>query len=206
MATRREEFRQGLEDHKAEFGVKLDAALINRLVQYYELLTKWNPRLHLVAPCSPREFATRHLLESLLLVKHLPLNASVIDIGSGGGLPIIPCLLVRDDLRATLIESSRGKGVFLREALRTIHPANRTKLIVSRFEEVKAPSAAFVTSRALDKFGTILPELIAWAPKGATFLVFGGPSLADQLKEMLALTIEKIPQSERRLLLIGRRT
>ena len=39
------------------------------------------------------------------------------DIGSGGGLPIIPCLIARPDLEATLIESSQKKVVFLREAL-----------------------------------------------------------------------------------------
>ena len=111
-------FSQALQDHADAFLVRLDDEDIERLSNYYELLMKWNSRLHLVAPCSPGEFATRHILESLLLLRHLPRNARIADVGSGAGLPIIPCLILRDDLRATLIESSQRKAVFLREALR----------------------------------------------------------------------------------------
>ena len=91
-----------------------------QLGAFYSLLTRWNDRLHLVAPCSPEEFATRHVLESLLLLKHLPQDAKIADIGSGAGLPIIPCLIARADLKATLIESSQKKTVFLREALNNL--------------------------------------------------------------------------------------
>ena len=92
--------------------------MVGRLGVYYEILQKWNPRLHLVSSCSPEEFAVRHVLESLWILRYLPDGSRIIDIGSGGGLPIVPCLITRDDLTATLIESSQRKSVFLREALR----------------------------------------------------------------------------------------
>src|SRR6266542_2110635 len=111
---------QALKDHAGDFAVRLRDEDIARLSGYYALLMKWNPRLHLVAPCSPEEFATRHILESLMLLRHLPINARVADVGSGAGLPVIPCLLVRRDLQITLIESSQKKIIFLREALRDI--------------------------------------------------------------------------------------
>ncbi len=113
MPTPTEKFGQALWNNAAEFGIQLRAAEVTRLSKYYELLLKWNDRLHLVAPCSPEEFATRHVLESLLLLPHLPENASLLDVGSGAGLPIIPCLIIRTDLSATLIESSPRKAVFL---------------------------------------------------------------------------------------------
>src|SRR5437879_8849838 len=116
-----ERFRAALHDNSADFGVQLTDSDIERLSDYYALLLKWNPRLHLVAPCSPEEFATRHILESLVLIHHLPLNARVADIGSGAGLPLIPCLLVRHDLRVTLIDPPPRKLLFLREALRHVH-------------------------------------------------------------------------------------
>ncbi len=100
----------------------LPARNLAQLGEYYSLLTRWNDRLHLVAPCSPEEFATRHVLESLLLLKHLPHEAKIADIGSGGGLPIIPCLIARADLEVTMIESSQKKAVFLREALSATRP------------------------------------------------------------------------------------
>src|ERR1051325_2884087 len=91
-------FEQSLVSSMGSFAVDLSAETIVRLGTFYSLLTRWNERLHLVAPCSPEEFATRHVLESLLLLKYLPPAAKIADIGSGGGLPIIPCLTVRDDL------------------------------------------------------------------------------------------------------------
>ena len=201
MATPPADFGEELKRNAPQFGLNLQPAQVERLGAYYQLLLKWNKRLHLVAPCSPGEFAVRHVLESLLLLKHLPPNASVVDIGSGAGLPIIPCLLMRDDLSATLIESSARKGVFLREALRRVQPADRTRLIVARFEDVPAPKAGFVTCRALDRFSELLPELIQWAPPGATLLVFAGESLRNQLRVLVpTVQVELIPQSEKRFL------
>ena len=169
-----ESLRQALREHAPDFGIQFRESDIERLGGYYRLLLKWNPRLHLVAPCSPEEFATRHILESLLLLPHLPHAARVTDVGSGGGLPIIPCLTVRPDLRVTLIESSQKKGVFLREALRQFAKPEPPSLLVTRFEETPAPAVDFITCRALDRFQKVLPGLIDWAPPSSTLLFFGG--------------------------------
>src|ERR1044072_8190782 len=127
-------FEQALISNMGNFGLELTPETVTQLGEYYSLLTRWNDRLHLVAPCSPEEFAVRHVLESLLLLNHLPLNARVADIGSGGGLPIIPCLIARPDLQATLIESSQKKSVFLREASNQLHL--NTTIIARHFEQV----------------------------------------------------------------------
>src|SRR5882724_8834067 len=111
-------FREALTENSETFAVKLTEDALRRLCQYYELLMSWNSRLHLVAPCSAEEFAQRHVLESLMLTPQLGKNARIADIGSGGGLPIIPNLIARPDIQATLIEVSAKKCVFLKEALR----------------------------------------------------------------------------------------
>src|ERR1041385_4157166 len=102
-------FEQSLVSNMGSFDLDLPAETVTLLGEYYSLLIRWNDRLHLVAPCSPEEFATRHVLESLMLLRHLPQGAKIADIGSGAGLPIIPCLIARRDLDATLIESSQKK-------------------------------------------------------------------------------------------------
>lgn len=179
------------------FNLDLPAETITRLGEYYSLLTRWNDRLHLVAPCSPEEFAVRHVLESLLLLRYLPSNATVADIGSGGGLPIIPCLIARPDLEATLIESSQKKVVFLREALNRL--GLRAVVLAQRFEDVSPPPVSFVTCRALDQFMQKLPALINWAPSGSTLMLFGGEALGKQLKNFEQILI---PRSEKRYLFL----
>src|SRR5215212_9158892 len=194
-------FEQSLISNMGSFDLDLSAETITLLDKYYSLLTRWNDRLHLVAPCSPEEFATRHVLESLLLLKHLPQNAKIADIGSGAGLPIIPCLIARPDLNSTLIESSQKKAVFLREALNAV---GRNSAIVPRpFEEVEPPDVSFVTCRALDQFMNKVSALIDWAPAASTLLLFGGETLAEQLRSA-RVKFEQflIPKSEKRFLFL----
>ncbi|HET8782918.1 MAG TPA: 16S rRNA (guanine(527)-N(7))-methyltransferase RsmG [Pyrinomonadaceae bacterium] len=187
-----------LRSNLSAFELELSTEALSGLSAYYSLLTRWNDRLHLVAPCSPEEFATRHLLESLMLLKHLPQGAKIADIGSGAGLPIIPCLIARPDLNATLIESSQKKAVFLREALKTVD--RNATVVARRFEDIPLPDVSFVTCRALDQFTGKVPTIIRWAPRGSTLLLFGGETLRDKLSKE---TQEyKIPLSEKRFLFV----
>ena len=205
MPTPIEQFAAALKLHSSDFGVELSANDIAKLKDYYALLLKWNSRLHLVAPCTPAEFATRHVLESLLMLRHLPPNAAVADLGSGAGLPIIPCLIVRPDVGATLFEASQKKSVFLNEALRAVQRDNRGIVANARFEDMAAPTVDFVTCRALDKFEKLLPLIIEWGPKDATYLFFVGNSLKEKIETRLRETrVVNIPQARTRVLLIGR--
>jgi 16S rRNA (guanine527-N7)-methyltransferase len=196
------EFEQALVSNMASFDLDLSPETVTQLGEYYSLLTRWNDRLHLVAPCSPQEFAVRHVLESLLLLRYLPSKAAAVaDIGSGGGLPIIPCLIARPDLEATLIESSQKKAVFLREALNRL--GLHASIIARPFEDVPAPLVSFVTCRALDQFMRKLPALINWAPRGSRLLLFGGETLGQQLKRAnVNFDQLLIPQSEKRFLFL----
>jgi 16S rRNA (guanine527-N7)-methyltransferase len=191
-------FQEALSSNVSAFDVELSPETQSKLSDYYDLLTRWNARLHLVAPCSPEEFATRHVLESLMLLKHLPHDAKIADIGSGAGLPIIPCLIARPDLYATLIESSQKKSVFLREALKQL--GLESTVIAKPFEDIDPPAISFVTCRALDEFIAKLPAIIRWAPRGSKLLLFGGESLREKLGERIQEF--KIPLSERRFLFV----
>jgi 16S rRNA (guanine527-N7)-methyltransferase len=204
MPTPVERFETAVRAHAPEFGVKLGEDTVARLGQYFDLVMKWNPRLHLVAPCSPEEFATRHALESLMLLPHVPESVRVIDVGSGAGLPAIPCLIARPDIHATLIDSSRRKAIFLTEALRNLQLATGAEVFAARFQDVTLPAAEVVTSRALDRFEEVLVELIKWTPPGATLALFGGERLVRELERLLPHSrAELLPESQRRFLIIA---
>ena len=196
-------FRETLKTEASAYGVALTTEAIDGLSLYYELLSAWNSRVHLVAPCSPEEFATRHVLESLILLKHLALDANVAEVGAGGGLPIIPCLIVRSDLHAILIESSQKKAVFLREALTRTGISPRARVINERFESVAPPAVEFVTCRALERFEEMLPNLFAWAPLKTTLLLFGAKRLETRIESLgLTSNAELMPRSKGRFLFI----
>jgi 16S rRNA (guanine527-N7)-methyltransferase len=195
------EFQAALWAKSQRYDLDLDGNVVERLCDFYALLLTWNPRLHLVAPCSPAEFATRHVLESLLLLPHLTRAARIADIGSGAGLPIIPNLIASPDLQAILFESSQKKAVFLREALRVTRVVDQAGVTAERFEDVPTPAIEFVTCRALDRFSELFPQLVDWAPHPCTLLLFGGGGLQEEIRQAnLEFSAVRIPDTERRFL------
>lgn len=201
-----DKFPSALEEYAPRFNLHLKSQAIARLREYYEQVMRWNARLHLVAPCSPAEFATRHVLESLLAADYMHKGASVADVGSGAGLPVIPCLIVRPDLRAMLFESSKKKAIFLREVLPGLGLSGRAEVIAERFEVTRPPQADYITCRALERLAEMFKTLLEWSPTTSTLLIFGGEGLRKVLeKYSLHFQAIRIPESERRLLFIIKR-
>lgn len=208
MTERLQEFNATLETHAARYDVQPGAEVRARLGAYYEHLSKWNARLHLVAPCSPAEFATRHVLESLVATRYMEEGARVCDVGSGGGLPIIPCLIVREDLRAALVEASTRKAVFLRETLSHLKMQDRAQVISHRFEQSASPECEVVTCRALENFTTMYTRLVEWSPPASRLLLFGGNALGELIERdenIHNYTAIKMPDSEQRFLFVCER-
>lgn len=199
----RGEFERALAEHAAAFGVRLGEDVRARLGEYFEMVAAWNARLHLVAPCRPAEFAVRHVLESLLALRFIGDGAAVVDVGSGAGLPIVPCLVARADIGGLLVESSQRKAVFLRETLAKLGRNDSARVAAERFEKLEPPEADCLTCRALERFTEVLPHLLAWAARVPMLLLFGGESLRERL-QLLGLPFEAVhvPESERRFLFV----
>lgn len=204
--TPADEFVKALEAGGPRFDFAATHTALDGLRAYFEIVARWNPRLHLVAPCAPAEFAVRHVLESLLAAPHIAEGARVVDVGSGAGLPVIPCLVARPDLRALLVESSRKKAVFLREALAAVGRGDRAEVSAERFESLPPPTADALTCRALERFTDMLPALVAWSANIKTLLLFGGESLRGEIEKAgLTFSSVLIPESERRFLFVVER-
>jgi 16S rRNA (guanine527-N7)-methyltransferase len=147
------------------------------------------------------------VLESLLLLNYLPHGARIADIGSGAGLPTVPCLILRPDIHSVLIEASKKKAIFLREALNETSTSERAIVMAERFENVEPPQVGFVTSRALERFEQMLPQLLSWAPAASTLLLFGGEGLGKKIEESgFACAKNLITKSQRRFLFEVRKT
>ncbi|MXY23319.1 MAG: 16S rRNA (guanine(527)-N(7))-methyltransferase RsmG [Acidobacteria bacterium] len=110
-----------LVDRASLAGVAVGGATAQTLAIYLDLVRRWNARMNLTALDGPDQAIDRLIVEPLAAARHIPLGASVIDIGSGNGSPAIPLRIARPDLVAVrLVESRMRRGVFLREVIREL--------------------------------------------------------------------------------------
>ncbi|HTD56720.1 MAG TPA: 16S rRNA (guanine(527)-N(7))-methyltransferase RsmG, partial [Silvibacterium sp.] len=117
---------------------------------YVDLLVRWNARLNLTAVREPNQIIRRHLVECVLCAQKLPDVKTLLDFGSGAGLPGIPIAILRPEIEVTLGESQGKKASFLREAVRTL--GLNAQIYDQRIENM-APESFFdaVTLRAVDR-------------------------------------------------------
>lgn len=199
------QFIRAFENNAEAFDVALSTQKIFALAKFYELVEKHNEHLHLVAPAPVENFVVRHVLESLYAEKFLPKNARFADLGTGAGLPGVPCLIARGDLRGILIESKLKKADFLRTVLAECQLENRAEVLNRQFEELEKPDVSYIMCRALDKFTQKLPRILKWSAD-CNLLFFGGNSLRDELaKNGVEFEAKLLPLSEQRFLFVSER-
>lgn len=94
-------------------GLEIDAALVARFGAYLEALQQANQSFNLTAVRDPDTAWMRHIADSLSLIPLLPEDASIIDVGSGAGLPGLVLALAAPDRSVTLLEATGKKCSFL---------------------------------------------------------------------------------------------
>lgn len=104
-----------LEAGLISLGLDLSSAARDKLLAYAALLYKWNRTYSLTALREQDKAVSHHLLDSLAALPFLSAS-TLLDVGSGGGMPGIPMAIARPDLRVTLIDSNSKKAAFLQQA------------------------------------------------------------------------------------------
>lgn len=99
---------------------ELTSEQIERFCAYYDLLVDWNTRVNLTAITGMEDVANKHFIDSLAAEPYLKPGASVIDVGTGAGFPGVPLLIVRPDLKLTLLDGLNKRIVFLQTLLETL--------------------------------------------------------------------------------------
>jgi len=135
----------------------VDDRVAGKFDQYLSLLLRWNARINLTAIREPQDILSRHFVESIACAQHLPVGiGSLLDFGSGAGLPGIPIALCRPEIAVTLAESQTRKAAFLREVVRTLQ---LTSTVWARRAEEIAEEFDCVTIRAVDRMDEAVVEL-----------------------------------------------
>ncbi|MEX0614738.1 MAG: 16S rRNA (guanine(527)-N(7))-methyltransferase RsmG [Methylophaga sp.] len=148
------DLRAQLEAGCAALSLALSEQQIQQLLDYLTLLVKWNKVYNLTALKDPAQMLSKHLLDSLALLPHLDAD-SLLDVGTGAGLPGIPVAICRPQMAVTLLDSNAKKTRFLQQVKAELKLQNVT-VVHGRVEQVELPKFAIITARAFASVGDII--------------------------------------------------
>ncbi len=165
----------------AEAGLEpLDERTASRFGDYVSLFLRWNARLNLSAIRDESGVISRHLIESIGLASSLPQGIStLLDFGSGAGLPGIPIAICRPQIAVTLAESQGKKAAFLQEAVRVL--GIRSTVHAGRAEALGAVFDC-VALRSVDKMPKAVVAAAQMVGAGGYLALMTTRSRLDELK------------------------
>ncbi len=172
-----------LQEGIAELGAPLTAPQVALLIEYLELLVKWNRAYNLTAVRDPAEMVIRHLLDSLAIAPCLT-GRRFIDVGTGAGLPGIPLAIAQPDRTFDLLDSNGKKTRFLFQVKTALALDNMT-VHQARVESFQ-PSGLFdaVLSRAFASLGDMIDCCRHLLAPGGRFLAMKGQFPEAELAEL----------------------
>lgn len=186
---------------------ELTPDVADRFDHYLSLLLKWNAKLNLTATRDPEGFVHRHFLDCIQCAQQMPKVSTVLDFGSGAGLPGIPIAICHPEIHVTLAESQRKKAAFLREAVRTL--GLNAEVFDGRVEAMPSDVVfETVTLRAVDKMIAACQTAQAHVALGGWMILFSTRAKQASLQTLLSgVTWNKSISSvgmDRGVILLGR--
>ena len=163
---------------KAILGRPLTDIELKLFDNYMILLSKWQKSHRLVGSTAPMWVVEHLFLDSLLFLKVLPPTATtILDLGSGAGLPGLPLKIVRGDLDVTLAESRRRRASFLSAAVRELG-LKGARVVSDRLEDrasdLCGPFDA-VVMRCAGDVNELMPLAVRLAARGGIVVATGPP-------------------------------
>jgi 16S rRNA (guanine527-N7)-methyltransferase len=139
----------------------------------------------LIGPREAPRLWDRHLLNCAVVVELIPNGSSVVDVGSGAGLPGIALAIARPDLTVALVESLTRRVVFLMEAVAAVGLSDRVSVVHSRAEDSvgRLAPADVVTARAVAPLDRLAAWCLPLVAPGGRLLALKGSSAAEEIAE-----------------------
>lgn len=145
----------------------------NLMLEYQRLVEEWNDTLSLMSARDAKSRFDEHVADSVSLIPYVKEEGSLLDIGSGGGLPAIPLAICLKDIHFVLIERNQRKFVFLQRVVNTLM-LNNCELIHGSFPaDLRVLDIATVTARAVEKPSKVHDSIASFLAPGTNFLCQG---------------------------------
>jgi 16S rRNA (guanine527-N7)-methyltransferase len=167
-------------------GIRLPGKASERFAQHLELIAKWNRVHNLTAIRETEQMVVLHLLDSLSVLPHLEGVGSILDVGTGPGLPGIPVAIARPEARVTLLDSSHKKCSFLEQAKAELALHN-VEVVCDRVENWK-PGKQFgaVVSRAFSDLADFIAQAQHLVAPGGRLIAMKGVYPFDEIARVPA--------------------
>ena len=167
-------------------GLSLADETLDRLVAFGEAVVEKNRVMNLTAITEPERVAELHLLDSLTLLRVLPLaGKSLLDVGTGAGFPGVPLKLAEPTLRLTLLDSLQKRMHWLEaEALPAL--GLEARFLTGRAEDFAAAHRErfdVVTSRAVARLNLLCELCLPYVHLGGFFLAMKAATASEELEE-----------------------
>ena len=182
-------FEEILAARADEAGIPLTAEQIGQFLVYHEMLLDWNTRMNLTALTAPEDVAVKHIIDSLTAYDAALFDGArtLIDVGTGAGLPGIPLAVYAPHLTVTLLDSLNKRVRFLTEVTAAMGLPN-VRCIHARAEEAARTAehrAAYdiAVSRAVARLPVLLEYTLPFVRVGGTLLALKGRAYAEEQKE-----------------------
>lgn len=182
-------FEEILAARADEAGIPLTAEQIGQFSVYNEMLLDWNTRMNLTALTAPEDVAVKHIIDSLTAYDAALFDGArtLIDVGTGAGLPGIPLAVYAPHLTVTLLDSLNKRVRFLTEVTAAMGLPN-VRCIHARAEEAARTAehrAAYdiAVSRAVARLPVLLEYTLPFVRVGGTLLALKGRAYAEEQQE-----------------------
>lgn len=182
-------FEEILTTRAAEAGIVLTAAQTAQFAVYNEMLIDWNTRMNLTALTAPEDVAVKHIIDSLTAYDAALFDgaATLIDVGTGAGLPGIPLAVYAPHIRVTLMDALQKRVRFLMEVTRAMGLTNTVAVHARAEEAARQPAHRehydIAVSRAVARLPVLLEYALPLVRVGGTFLALKGRAYAAEAAE-----------------------
>ena len=172
----------------AALGLQATPAQTAALLQYLELLQRWNTTYNLTAVRDPGEMLTQHLADCLALIPPLQRHQAqgrLLDVGSGGGLPGVVIAVMLPGIDVTCVDTVGKKAAFVRQVAATLRLPN-LHAEHARVEQMRQSAFDVVTSRAFASLADFTRWTRARLAPGGVWLAMKGKHPDDEIAALPA--------------------
>lgn len=141
-----------------KYNLEYDDSKIAQIIKFYDMVIEINKVMNLTNITEEKEFAIKNILDCILPMKIIPVNAKVLDVGAGAGFPSIPLKIMRPDLDIVMVDSLNKRVNFLKTVIQKLDLKNITAnhMRIEDFALNNKERFDIVVARAVARLNTLL--------------------------------------------------